>query len=244
MYEKKIFFIWKNENLSNILNCGNKVIENVYNNSSFHKNGECLMNYFKNDKYLKTDNKPVFIISDVDCIQNVDVLYNVLNKLCLENGFSGINLILNSNNKEMNSFKNCQIEFNENKINNNLLDFKNNRNEINYEKFVNNEYTFNNNNEITHNNEIKSITIDFDNSSSIKKHIKINNPIVCKNNTEMLKILHIKKTIEQYNKKFQTDLDKILLINSFNNWGLGNAFEPSEKYGYYNINLLNKLLKY
>jgi hypothetical protein len=108
MYDKKIFFIWKNENLSNILNCGTKVVENVYNNSSFYKNGECLMKYFKNDKYLKIDNKPVFIINNIEFIQNVDVLYSVLNKLCIENGFSGINLILNnSNNNENISFKHC-----------------------------------------------------------------------------------------------------------------------------------------
>jgi hypothetical protein len=246
MYDKKIFFIWKNENLSNILNCGTKVVENVYNNSSFYKNGECLMKYFKNDKYLKIDNKPVFIINDIEFIQNVDVLYSVLNKLCIENGFSGINLILNnsnnSNNNENISFKHCQIYFDINNINNtntttDLLEFKNNRNELNYEKFVNDEYSFTS-------NKIQSIILDFDNSATIKKHIKSKTPVVCKNNTEMLKILYIKKIIECYNKNLQTDLDKLVLINSFNNWGEGSAFEPSEKYGYYNINLLNKLLKY
>jgi hypothetical protein len=243
MYDKKIFFIWKNENLSNILNCGTKVVENVYNNSSFYKNGECLMKYFKNDKYLKIDNKPVFIINDIEFIQNVDVLYSVLNKLCIENGFSGINLILNnSNNNENISFKHCQIYFDINNINNtntntDLLEFKNNRNELNYEKFVNDEYSFTS-------NKIQSIILDFNNSSTIKKHIKSKTPVICKNNTEMLKILYIKKIIEFYNKNLQTDLDKLVLINSFNNWGEGSAFEPSEKYGYYNINLLNKLLKY
>lgn len=240
MYDKKIFFIWKNENLSNILNCGTKVVENVYNNSSFYKNGECLMKYFKNDKYLKIDNKPVFIINDIEFIQNVDVLYSVLNKLCIENSFSGINLILNiSNNNENINFKHCQIYFDINNKNTNsdLLEFKNNRNELNYEKFVNDEYNFTS-------NKIQSIILDFDNTSIIKKHIKSKTPVVCKNNTEMLKILYIKKIIECYNKNLQTDLDKLLLINSFNNWGEGSAFEPSEKYGYYNINLLNKLLKY
>jgi hypothetical protein len=239
MYDNKIFFIWKNENLSNILNCGNKVIENVYNNSSFYKNGENLMKYFKHDKYLKIDNKPVFIVHDTDHILNVDVFSSVLNKLCLENGFSGINIILNTNNiNENNNFKNCQIHFDTDitKVNT-LLNFNNNINELNYEKFVNNEIIFNS-------NKIQSIIIDFNNSSTTKKNIKTKNPVICKNNSEMLKILYIKKIIESYNKNVQTDLDKILLINSFNNWGEGNSFEPSDKYGYYNINLLNNLLKY
>jgi len=196
------------------------------------------LKYFKNDKYLKIDNKPVFFINDVNFIENVDIFYSVLNKLCIENGFSGIHVVLNTNNNnEINNFKNCQISFNINDINNSSLEFKNNQNEIDYEKFVNNEYSFNS-------NKIHSITIDFNNSSNIKKNIKFKNPIVCKNNSEMLKIIFIKKIIECYNKNLQTDIDKILLINSFNNWSEGNAFEPSEKYGYYNINLLNKLLKY
>jgi hypothetical protein len=46
MYDKKIFFIWKNESWTNIYNCNNKVIENVYNNSSFYKNSENLITYF------------------------------------------------------------------------------------------------------------------------------------------------------------------------------------------------------
>lgn len=238
MYDRKIFFIWKNENLSNILNCGNKVVENVYNNSSFYKNGENLIKYFKNEKYLKIDNKPVFVINDTDLIPNIDIFYSVINKLCIENGFSGIYIILNTNNNNENmNFKTCQIHFDIVNTKNDLLEFKNNRNELNYEKFVNNEFSFNS-------NKIQSIIIDFNNNSNIKKNIKIKHPIVCKNNTEMLKILYIKKIIECYNKNIQTELDKILLVNSFNNWCEGNTFEPSEKYGYYNINLLNKLLKY
>jgi hypothetical protein len=237
MYEKKIFFIWKNENLSNIYNCGLKIIENVYNNSSFHKNGEYLMKYFQNDKYLKIDNKPVFIIGDSELIPNPEILYEVLNTLCIENGFSGIHLILNTDsNNENTSYKNCEIHFNIYKLNN-LTEFKNETNELNYEKFLNNEYGFNS-------KKIQTVTFDFNNSSNIKKQIKIKYPIICKNNTEMNKVLYTKKIIEFYNKNLTSELNNILLINSLNNWGEGNAFEPSEKYGYYNINLLNKLLKY
>lgn len=237
MYDKKIFFIWKNENLSNIYNCGLKIIENVYNNSSFHKNGEYLMKYFQNDKYLKIDNKPVFIIGDSELISNPDILYDVLNKLCIENGFSGINLILNTeSNNENTSYKNCEIHFNIYKMNN-VIEFKNDTNELNYEKFINNEYGFNS-------KKIQSITFDFNNSSNIKKQIKIKYPVICKNNTEMNKVLYTKKIIEFYNKTLTSELNNILLINSLNNWGEGNAFEPSEKYGYYNVNLLNKLIKY
>lgn len=239
MHDKKIFFIWKNENLSNIYNCGLKIIENVYNNNCFNKNGECLINYFKNDKYLKIDNKPVFVIGDSEYISNQDIFFEILNKLCVENGFSGLHLVVNTNSSSENvNYKNCEINFNIHKINNDkLLEFKNDVNEINYEKFVNNDYGFSS-------KKIHTIVFDFNNSSNIKKQIKIKHPFICKNNTQMNKILYTRKILEFYNKTLQSELDKILLVNSLNNWGEGNAFEPSEKYGYYNINLLNKLIKH
>lgn len=237
MFDKKIFFIWKNECWSNIYNCNNKVIENVYNNSSFYKNAENLIQYFKNDKYLKIENKPVFIINDTNLIDNIDIFYNIINKLCLDNDFSGIHLILNSNNnKEYPNFKNCNINFNINNIDNKLLTLKNNQYNLDYEQFINDDHNINS-------KKIQTIILDYNNKSNTKKNIKSQIPFVCENNTEMLKTLFIQKIVESYNKNLQTDVDKILLINSFNNWGENTSFEPSEKYGYYCINLLNKLLR-
>ena len=114
---------------------------------------------------------------------------------------------------------------------------KNNQYNLDYEQFINQDHNFNS-------KKIQTIVLDYNNKSSIKKHIKLKIPTVCDNNTEILKTLFIQKIVESYNKSLQTDLDKILLINSFNNWGESTSFEPSEKYGYYNINLLNKLLKH
>jgi hypothetical protein len=35
-----------------------------------------------------------------------------------------------------------------------------------------------------------------------------------------------------------SELSKLLLVNSFNEWGENMAFEPSDKYYYYYLNLL------
>ena len=51
-----------------------------------------------------------------------------------------------------------------------------------------------------------------------------------------------KKLIKTYDRANKTKVDNILLINSFNEWGEKMAFEPSEQYGYYNMNLLHSLL--
>jgi hypothetical protein len=46
-----------------------------------------------------------------------------------------------------------------------------------------------------------------------------------------------------YKNSENSELNKILLINSFNEWGEDMAFEPSEKYKYYNLNLLFECLQ-
>jgi len=44
-------------------------------------------------------------------------------------------------------------------------------------------------------------------------------------------------------EKNKSGVGKLLLVNSFNEWGENMAFEPSEKYKYYNLNLLQECLK-
>jgi hypothetical protein len=65
---------------------------------------------------------------------------------------------------------------------------------------------------------------------------------VCVNNTEIDKILFIKKIIEKYNKNKKNSVENILLINSWNEWGEKMAIEPSEEYGYYYLNLIKENL--
>ena len=69
---------------------------------------------------------------------------------------------------------------------------------------------------------------------------------VCINNSEINKKIFIKKIIDLYkhkNKNNHSELNNILLINSFNEWGENMAFEPSDKYKYYYLNLLYECLQ-
>ena len=50
------------------------------------------------------------------------------------------------------------------------------------------------------------------------------------------------KVLEKYKKENHTELDNILLINAFNEWGEKMTFEPSTEYEYYNLNLLTDYL--
>ena len=72
--------------------------------------------------------------------------------------------------------------------------------------------------------------------------IYLNKSTVCINNTEIHKIVLTKKLVNTY-ENTENELDKIILVNALNEWGENMTFEPSDKYGYYNLNLIyNNLL--
>lgn len=61
-----------------------------------------LLDFFKDDRYIKIDNKPIMVIYRVSNIPNVNDMISYWNELAVEHGFSGIYLIetLNSREKE------------------------------------------------------------------------------------------------------------------------------------------------
>lgn len=49
-----------------------------------------LLKFFKDERYLKIENKPVFVIYKTMDIENIDVMMKIWNKLAVENGFDGV----------------------------------------------------------------------------------------------------------------------------------------------------------
>lgn len=243
--EKKIFFIWANEDWTNndaFGNTGNN-IENVYDESSFIKNGVNLLKYFKHVNYLKINNKPVFFVYHNYLLTNLTIFYRVFNNLCICNGFDGIHLVLNSFDvsftEKMQDIENINhskfyINFNYKQHAARYID-KDSQLKLNYEKYIDNSYHLQ--------NRIQTIVWDFNNRPRLFKPNRLNKSTVCINNTEINKNLFTKKILETYKKdKDKEDITNILLINSFNEWGENMAFEPSEEHGYYNINTLHNYL--
>ena len=249
MLNTKIFFIWANEdwsgnpalvaNSNNIKCSHSKTIMNIYDNEYFEKNGKNLIKYFKHNNYLKIKNKPVFFVYHDFLIPNIDVFFNILNNLCIENNFDGVHLVLNSFEKNYDNYKNFYINFNYKKYESRFVD-KNDDNQIklDYYKYINDPYH-------TQNNKIQTIVYDFDNRARLYIPNQLNKSTICINNTEICKRTFTKKIIDSYKDYENSDneLDKILLINALNEWGESMAFEPSDKYGYYNINLLYNCLR-
>jgi hypothetical protein len=246
MKDIKIFFIWANENwtdtiaLSNINN-KHKIINN-YNEDDFKNNINNLMKYFIKDCYLKINNKPVLFIyhSWKMTIDQINLFNNMLHNKCLEYGFDGIYLVLNSmfNNEETKNIYNDYKQFYMN------LNYKNEK--ISFRTYSHNKSSFildynlyTNSGLHIKNEQINTIFYNFDNHPRFFNPDKTKYATLCINNTEFAKYMFTKNIIETYVSKTE-EIDKILLINAWNEWGENMAFEPSNETGYYNINLLLK----
>jgi len=237
---KKVFFIWANEDWTNNDAFGENTsqIYNIYDKSNFYENSKTLLQYFKHNNYLKIDNKPVFFIYHSHLLSDKELndFYDILNNMCIENNFSGVHLILNSFVKHYDNFQNFYINFNYKKYGSRFFCDKTRNSYIDYKEYTNNSYH-------CKKNTIQTICLDFNNKPRLFRPDRLDKSTVCANNTEFDKITFIQKILDSYNHEKSSDIENILLINSFNEWGENMAFEPSDKYEYYNINLLLECLR-
>jgi hypothetical protein len=241
MKNKKCFLIWANESWTNNPAFGttNERIETDYTNSETYENiSENLLTYFKNDTYLKIDNKPVFELHHPWFMseEQIDVFYNVINNKCIQNNFGGIQFIVNSINGNYNKYINRAHHFNYKKSESCFFDSKYN-NLLDYKKYIKNDIKENIDG-------VETIVFDFDNRARLFKPNKLCKSTTCTNNTEIDKIIFIEKIINKYNKDKQSNITNMLLVNSWNEWGEKMAIEPSEEYGFYYLNLLNERLEF
>ena len=233
--DKKVFFIWANENWSDNVNFCNKnkhIIENIYETKYIRKNINNLMKYFLNDKYLKIDNKPVFFIHHSCTIKEdeLDNIYNIFNEECKKNNFDGIHIIINSINDSHQKYKKYVCNLNYKYF---MLTNINNQKCIDYKKYIDNYLLQNNQNK----NIIDTLVFNFDNRSRFVKPNKLDKSLLCIENTELNKILFVNTHIKKYENR-TNEIDKILLINAWNEWGEKMTLEPSNEMGFYYLNLL------
>ena len=235
MMNLKCFFIWANEDWTSNkafgLNNDSEII-NEYNEENFIKNANNLIEYFKNDNYLKIYNKPVFFIYHNHLIENIDLFYNILNNVCIKHNFNGVHFVLNSFVDISTKYPNFYINFNYKKNDARFYDENKKQIKLNYKEYIDNDY------HLKHDC-IQTISTQFNNKPRLFRPNKLMYSTVCINNSEINKIVFIKKIIQLYkNKNMDSELSKLLLVNSFNEWGENMAFEPSDKYNYYYMNLL------
>ena len=240
-YNKNIFFIWANENWSNNQAMGltnNVKLINEYSIDEFKSNFDNILPYFRNSKYLKYNNKPVFMIYHSFLIptQYIKIFEDTLNMLCLENGFSGISIFWNIMKPldlvEDYDYKKFYINFNY-KTNKDFRYMKDSQAVIDYQKYVN--FC----NDEIENDVVQTLVFDFDNNARLIKPERSKLSSLCINNYHFLKIKFINMLLNKYSKR---DDNNIIIINSLNEWGEKMAIEPSNEIGFYYLNLLKKYL--
>ena len=108
---RKIYFIWANEcwTKSAALSGNiNYLIENTYEQIYLQKNINNLIKYFKNDGYLKINNKPVLFIHHPWMMREEELqnMYKIFNETCILHSFNGIEIVVNSIFQKNPNFKN------------------------------------------------------------------------------------------------------------------------------------------
>jgi len=221
----KVFFIWANEDWSNnpAFNTNSTIINN-YDSSSFKKNINNLMKYFKHPNYYKIDNKPVFYIHHPFLLTNEEnKLFSCLLEVeSIKNGFNGVYLVFNNLEKQYDNLFNYNFHPNYKKLTTTLPDY----NLYIDNCLLTNDYT-------------NCIFFDFNNSARLCNPNKLNLVTKFKNINNFNQQKYVNKILNSYkNRKNNNDeINKILLINSWNEWGENMSIEPGEinKYNYLNL---------
>ncbi len=234
----KIFFIWANENWSDNPAFGKEnknIIKNLYNEENYKKNINNLIGYFKHENYLKINNKPVFMLHHpwfMDESQ-INIFKNLLDVECKKSNFDGAYLIINSMKKQYKNNYNYNFHPNYKTINDSIYS-ENNKIVLNYEKYINNINC--------DNIGIESIMFDFNNSARLFKPNRLNLATHCINNTYIYHNKILSKTLNGYKENNREGVQKIFLINSWNEWGERMEIEPSEEIKFYYLELILKHL--
>jgi len=96
-------FCWANETWKGIwhgMDNDSILIEQKYNGANgYKKYFQYLLPFFKDERYIKIDNKPMFHIYRIQDIPDLNTFLKTFNDLALQNGFKGIYLVATGNEK-------------------------------------------------------------------------------------------------------------------------------------------------
>jgi hypothetical protein len=180
---------------------------------------------------------PVFLIHHPWFMtdEELELTKNRLTSVSMDNGFSGIHFIINSMIKKDVNYLQYDFHFDYKHNEDGHIYFNDEgKRMIDYKKYID-HINFNTAN-------IKSLCFDFDNRPRLCLPDRIQYASICEKNTEENQKYMIEKTLESYKTSYK-GVNKILLINSWNEWGERLAIEPSNELGYYYLDLLKSYLQ-
>lgn len=226
----KIYFIWANEDWSNNAAFNTKErIYNIYDIENFKSNIKTLIKYFRNVNYYKIDNKPVFYVHHPWLIPK-ETLYlfcRMLNQECINEGFNGVNLVVNNMRDQ---YENNYTGLN--KYNHNP-DYKKDPATTNYVDHVKENKSKN----AVSLSYPASMFFDFNNTARLYIPNKLNSATIISNNTYPAQVENLRVLLSRYKTK-REEINKIMLFNSWNEWGENMAVEPSTEKGYTYLNMI------
>lgn len=226
----KIFFIWANESWSNNVhfnvNSNKHTISNIYNIENIDKNISNLMRYFKHNNYRKINNKPVLFLHNPEQLKDSELFlfYSRLESVCISNNFDGVEFIIYNRSSDIVGFKTYSVApnpksgFEPQEINN-----------IKYCDYT--EMVTNYIKDVKDETNISGVLINYDNTARLFTHNHAHKNITKYYNCDISSFNYLLTySINKYQQKSkESEVEKIFLVNAWNEWGEKMTLEPSNE---------------
>jgi hypothetical protein len=210
----KVFFNWANEDWKNT---GGVKIINEYTDEALMSNIKNLSRYFLHPNYYKIDNRPVFLVHHPWLLgSKLQNLRNIFDEVCVSLVFSGIHIVMDS---ILTPYPEGFLHA-PNYKNGKLLQYT--------EQVIRPQLE-----------EIKTLFFSFNNT--VRTYTSSTKPMVKISATQIEQKTISQQIVSTYLKSNRSELNKILLINSWNEWGENMAVEPGKHKKRFYIDLIKSL---
>ncbi len=256
-------FCWANETWKGIwhgLDNPDVLIEQTYNGEKgYIEYFNYLLPFFKDERYIKTANKPMFYVHRIDDVPDLDQFIEIFNNLAIINGFDGVYFIATHGNTELVNSKSeiyGQVGvdiFQKMRYKSGFL-FANVRYVGWLERKIKTFFGITNvvgkrlkpiivdyalgvnklNVQIKHQKQINCVFPNWDNSARSGKK-----SLIFKNATPELWKIHLEKAVRELKK--HKNAPQIVVIKSWNEWAEGNYLEPDLKFGHKWLNAIKEV---
>jgi len=221
----KVYFNWANEDWTKnpaFTSKSSVNISNSYTKDMILANFNNLKRYFLHPNYYKIDNSPVFGIHHPFFMldSELQLVETIFTEECKALGFTGIHIIKNSMAKQYDKSFLMAPNYKIPHASNDFITYAPKDCKI---------------------DTIHTSFFSFDNTVRMYKPNKPNVTIIT-NTSSSLQLQYLKDIIESYKSSQRIELNKILLINSWNEWGEDMAIEPSYKKGFFYLDVIKRCL--